>query len=172
MTRILTTALSALFTLTATVAFAAPSVVTADSILVREDTVRLEYNSKTGGCAALFDQDMNRLQDSPFHFCDQGTELVVELPIEHFDLEGGDTVQLCDLVFGQCSDRITVRQAGDVNDDGDINVIDLQIIHGYILGNGPRWWPEAEIDLEAADLNGDGEVNVIDIIILLDYIWN
>ena len=53
MTRILTTALSALFTLTATGAFAAPSVVTADSILVREDTVRLEYNSKTGGCAAL-----------------------------------------------------------------------------------------------------------------------
>ena len=153
------------------VAFAAPNAVQLESILVRSETVRVEYSSKLEGCSALFDKGMQRYQDSPFHFCDSGRNVVVELPIEHFIIEGGDQAQLCNLVFSQCSAPVTARAAGDVNDDGDINIIDLQLMHGWIMGTDFPQWPASDFDLEAADIDGDGEVNVIDILLLLESIW-
>jgi hypothetical protein len=154
------------------VAFAAPNPVQLESILVRSETVRVEYSTKLAGCSALFDKGMQRYQDSPFLFCDSGRNVVVELPIEHFIIEGGDQAQLCNLVFAQCSAPVTARQAGDLNDDGEINVIDLQLMHAWIMGNESSSWPAADLDLEAADIDGDGEVNVIDILLLLEALWD
>ena len=52
---------------------------------------------------------------------------------------------------------------GDVNDDGDVNVIDITALIDEIMNDGtnPR-----------ADVNGDGEINVIDITVLIDIIMN
>ena len=52
---------------------------------------------------------------------------------------------------------------GDVNDDGDVNVIDITALIDIIMNDGtnPR-----------ADVNGDGEINVIDITALIDIIMN
>ena len=47
---------------------------------------------------------------------------------------------------------------GDVNGDGDVNVLDIVEIVGYIV-NG-----EGDFDLACADNNGDGAVNVLDIV--------
>ena len=53
--------------------------------------------------------------------------------------------------------------AGDVNGDGDVNVIDITALIDEIMNDGtnPR-----------ADVNGDGEINVIDITALIDIIMN
>lgn len=164
------TTLAATFILTS-VAFAAPNAVQLESILVRSETVRVEYSSKLEGCSMLFNKGMQRYQDTPFHFCESGRSVVIELPIEHFIIEGGDQAQLCNLVFSQCSAPVTARAAGDLNDDGDINIIDLQLMHGWIMGNESPRWPATDFDLEAADIDGDGEVNVIDILLLIESIW-
>ena len=52
---------------------------------------------------------------------------------------------------------------GDVNGDGDVNVIDITSLIDEIMNDGtnPR-----------ADVNGDGEINVIDITVLIDIIMN
>ena len=52
---------------------------------------------------------------------------------------------------------------GDVNGDGDVNVIDITALIDEIMNDGtnPR-----------ADVNGDGDVNVIDITALIDIIMN
>lgn len=49
---------------------------------------------------------------------------------------------------------------GDLNFDGYINVVDVIITVGIILGT---FIPDT-IELEAADLNGDGAINVVDVI--------
>ena len=51
---------------------------------------------------------------------------------------------------------------GDVNGDGDVNVLDIVEIVGYIV-NG-----EGDFDLACADNNGDGAVNVLDIVGLVN----
>jgi hypothetical protein len=51
------------------------------------------------------------------------------------------------------------RIAGDANNDGEVNVSDIQEIVNYIMGK-----PSANFKQAAADLNGDGEINVTDIV--------
>ena len=58
----------------------------------------------------------------------------------------------------------TPATVGDVNGDGDINVIDITALIDVIMNDdtsNPR-----------ADVNGDGEINVIDITALIDIIMN
>ena len=52
---------------------------------------------------------------------------------------------------------------GDVNDDGDVNVMDITALIDVIMNDG---------DNPLADVNGDGEINVIDITALIDIIMN
>ena len=142
-----------------------------ESILVTGDTVRVEYSSKLRGCVFLMDENYERAQFRPNLFCESGRNIVAEYSIDRFDLEVGDSLQICSgeaRTFGTCSDYVEVRQAGDLDGDGSINISDLMLIYWYIMDESPRWWPTADIDELAADLNGDGEVNVIDILLLFD----
>ena len=142
-----------------------------ESILVTGDTVRVEYSSKLRGCAFLMDDRYERAQDRPNLFCAHGRSIVSELPLDALDVWPGDFVQLCSgsaATFGRCSDLVEVRQAGDLDGDGSINISDFMLIYWYVMDESPRWWPTADIDELAADMNGDGDVNVIDILLLLE----
>ena len=57
----------------------------------------------------------------------------------------------------------TVTVPGDVNGDGDVNVIDITALIDEIMNDGTN---------PCADVNGDGEINVIDITALIDIIMN
>ena len=50
---------------------------------------------------------------------------------------------------------------GDINGDGDVNLIDLNILLGLFGKSG------ANVTNPKADLNGDGDVNLVDLNILL-----
>ena len=62
----------------------------------------------------------------------------------------------------------TCVQYGDTNNDGTLNVIDIVLLVGFILGN------EIPNDDEfiLSDMNGDGNLNVIDIVVLVNTILN
>ena len=51
---------------------------------------------------------------------------------------------------------------GDVNGDGDVNVLDIVQIVGLIVDG------EADFDLACADSNDDGSINVLDIVALVN----
>ena len=58
---------------------------------------------------------------------------------------------------------LTLREAssGDVNGDGEVDVLDATMIVYYLLGRAPS------INLEAADVNGDGDVDILDATIIV-----
>ena len=58
-------------------------------------------------------------------------------------------------------------QLGDVNDDGDINVLDIVRIVNIIMENDPD---PTEDELWASDVNADGTTNVQDIVIIIQVI--
>ena len=64
-----------------------------------------------------------------------------------------------------CNEEPQSWTAGDVNDDGSINVLDIQSIIVHILGTELSGDP-----LLAADYNGDGNVDVVDIIAIVNII--
>jgi hypothetical protein len=55
---------------------------------------------------------------------------------------------------------------GDVNEDGDVNILDVVGIVAYMMGQIIF----SDIALIAADFNGDGSINVLDIVMMIDYI--
>ena len=158
---------------TAASAFAAPSGVVLNSVLARQNTVRVDYGMKLG-CGWLLNEDGARVQGKDSDFCQtRDSSHVVEYNAAFFDVTGGEELQMCSQRnLNRCSDWITVRSAGDLNDDQDINVIDLMLLHEYAMGFENGSWPQSDLDLEAADLNGDGAVNVIDILQILELIFN
>jgi hypothetical protein len=54
-----------------------------------------------------------------------------------------------------------------VNGDGEVNIADVNVIIGIILGNTY----DAET-VRRADVNGDGEVNIADVNAIIDIILN
>ena len=52
---------------------------------------------------------------------------------------------------------------GDINNDGNIDVLDIVIMVNYILNGDTS-------ELGGADINNDGEVNVLDIVALVNII--
>ena len=52
---------------------------------------------------------------------------------------------------------------GDINNDGNIDVLDVVILVNYILNGDTS-------ELDGADINNDGEVNVLDIVALVNII--
>ncbi len=58
--------------------------------------------------------------------------------------------------------------SGDVNNDGNLNVIDIVLMVNYILQNS-EFTPE---QIETADINNDGNINVLDVVAAIDIILN
>ena len=52
---------------------------------------------------------------------------------------------------------------GDVNEDGDLNVLDVVIVIEFILGNDT-------FSMDCGDMNLDGEINVLDVVIIIELI--
>ena len=52
---------------------------------------------------------------------------------------------------------------GDVNGDGEVNIIDVTTLIDYLLGR-----ESVNFDREAADVSGDGEINISDVTELID----
>ena len=53
---------------------------------------------------------------------------------------------------------------GDVNDDGEVDIIDSMMFDRYLSG-----W-DVEINLEAGEINDDGEIDIIDVMLLDRYL--
>ena len=61
--------------------------------------------------------------------------------------------------------KLTSNQ-GDVNDDGQLNVLDIVQIVNYVLGN----LQFSDSQISSADINDDGVINVLDIVTLVNMI--
>ena len=59
-------------------------------------------------------------------------------------------------------------ELGDVNNDGGINVLDVVMSVGFILGT----YDPTEYEFWASDINGDDALNVLDVVMLVDIILN
>jgi hypothetical protein len=157
----------------ASTAMARPAPFMMKSALVRTDaeTLTVDFRIAVRGCAVLIDQDGYKVQDTPQDFCGTPDRQSVSFDLTSFDVEIGDELKLCSFNMRHCSEKVIVRQAGDLNSDGAINVLDLIIINDYVQLRPSTWWPQTSYDLDAADLNGDHAVNVVDILLLIDLLW-
>ena len=144
-----------------------------DSLIIRDDVVTVDYSNKIRSCQVLINEDTGaRVQKTRNMFCGVGVHNLQDVPLSRLDVQSGDWITMCAIAdLNNCTDPVQVRLAGDVNGDDEINIIDLQILHASILGNGPDWWPAMPEDEAAADYNGDGVVNVIDILMLIEAVW-
>jgi hypothetical protein len=89
-----------------------------------------------------------------------------EYPNYVLNVDGSGDAYTVSYCAGSCEETCSDDECtvGDVNGDGDINVLDIVQIVGYILSG------EADFDLACADSNGDGSVNVLDIVQLVNAI--
>jgi hypothetical protein len=93
-----------------------------------------------------------------------------EYPNYVFNVDGsGDsaTVSYCaGSCDATCSD--TECGTGDVNDDGELNILDVVTMVNYILGNQTP----SDDQICSSDFNGDGSLNVLDIVGVVNVILN
>ena len=68
---------------------------------------------------------------------------------------------------GIMSITIGASASGDVNGDGDVNMLD--IIRAFNIANGS---PATQTELQAADHNNDGKITMLDVITLFSQINN
>ena len=137
------------------------------SVMVYPDYVRVEFSSRVR-CPILLDEDGMKATTFSRAFCDTGLDAVSELDLDELVVAPGEYVQLCNTGNWECSELVMVREAGDLNGDAAINVLDLIILHRTIMGKRPAWWPTNWEDRIAADINEDGELNVLDLVLLVD----
>ncbi len=162
-------ALSALSALTFSTNAYAGRGIALDSIIVSQDTVRVQYGLKIRDCGLLIDDDGYRAQAKPFMFCEQGGGVSATFPYEAVNFVAGDVITMCAAHNSRnCTDSVEVRAAGDVNGDGALNVLDLMIMHDTASGIELDHWPANNTDELAADMNDDGDINVIDILQLIE----
>jgi hypothetical protein len=64
-----------------------------------------------------------------------------------------------------CDDEGCTNDAGDVNEDGTVNILDIVSLANYILGG-----ELADCGMESADMNADGQVNILDIVAVVNVI--
>jgi len=74
-----------------------------------------------------------------------------------------DSIEECEEVCGT-NNPITL---GDINFDGEINVLDVVLLVSFILGD-----PTDELEYSAADMNGDSQLDVLDAVLLIEMILN
>jgi hypothetical protein len=70
-----------------------------------------------------------------------------------------DVVMLKDWYPGM---RINEDPDGDANDDGEINMLDVLLVHKHILSLSD----EAKLNISYVDINKDNTVNVLDLMLL------
>lgn len=78
-------------------------------------------------------------------------------------METGRIVRTDNLMF--IYDQTPAVKIGDVNNDGDINVLDVTALINYILGKNP-----SPFNLAAADVNGEDGINVMDVTALINLV--
>jgi hypothetical protein len=104
----------------------------------------------------------------------QGDEIVIDIEANSFDLYPGDYLGYVNVSTNiqenvQIPIHLTVGAvsiSGDVNDDGQLNVLDIVQIVNYVLGN----LEFNDSQILSADVNDDGLVNVLDIVTLVNMI--
>ena len=75
---------------------------------------------------------------------------------------------LCEIGF---KTPLKVKVIGDVNMDGEVNVLDVTAIIDIILQDDKAApYKNPQYDHQAADLNGDNDINVLDVTMLIDII--
>ena len=136
-------------------------------------TIQISYSNIEGGYEGVGNIDLNPLfnnaesddyslqSESPC--IDTGTA----------DLDGDGTEDILDY-YGLAPDMGAYEyeseyefQLGDVNFDGEMNVLDVVLLVSFILGE-----PTNEYEYIAADINEDAYLNVLDIVLLIDMILN
>ena len=70
--------------------------------------------------------------------------------------------------YEDCFNICNINYFGDVNFDGELNVVDIVLIIGYIIGTNNF----TEDQIEIGDYTGDQLLNVVDIVSLIDIILN
>ena len=93
---------------------------------------------------------------SDSEFCDNGGDAASD------SIEGPWT-DLGGNIFSDVCEEVIV---GDINADGNINVIDVVQLVSFILGNTSP----SENEVSAADLNSDGLLNILDVVALVNII--
>jgi len=79
---------------------------------------------------------------------------------------GDSDMSLDSVCFNSCTDCEEACTMGDVNGDGDVNVLDIVQIVGFIVEGGD------DFDIACADSNGDGSIDVLDIVSIVNGIVN
>jgi hypothetical protein len=154
--------LTALFFTTAAAA-GAPGMAL-DSILINGDTVRIDVSSKIRGCGYLVNEFGIKIDAAPI--CRNGEAMVLHADI---GVRAGEKVRMCNVNNRRsCTGFVQVREVGDVNGDLRLDVLDLMLMHRYIMGLDTGAWPTVDADLIAGDFDEDGDINVIDILFLIE----
>ena len=87
----------------------------------------------------------------------------IELYFEETIVAGDGGVELNSSSYGGI---LSVGMIGDVNHDGDINVVDAVSMISFILQTADP----LESQVWAADINGDGSLNILDVVLLVEMI--
>ncbi len=89
-----------------------------------------------------------------------------EYPNYVLNVDGSGDAVTVSYCAGSCEETCSDDECtmGDVNGDGDVNVLDIIQIVGYVISG------TADFDLACADSNGDGVVNILDIVALVNTI--
>ena len=77
-----------------------------------------------------------------------------------------DGVNDCGNSDWQCDMGYTMSPGGDVNTDGNIDVLDIVVVVNIII----ETYEPSDEEFSAADMNSDGVVDVLDIVILVNVI--
>ncbi len=99
--------------------------------------------------------------------CDESmAEGTYEATVKNIILSDPDLkkITLADYTFGV---EVINADPGDVNNDGDINVMDVVQTVAYIMGNGT-----ADFIFGAADMDNDGSINVVDLVRIVSMIMS
>ncbi|MEW5924775.1 MAG: dockerin type I repeat-containing protein, partial [Candidatus Zixiibacteriota bacterium] len=62
--------------------------------------------------------------------------------------------------------HLMVYLCGDINNDGNCNILDITYLITYLYKSGP-----APVTMNAADVNHSGDVNILDITYLIYYLY-
>ena len=104
----------------------------------------------------------------------EGESVSINIQADAIGLDEGEYVGYVNIIpYVQPSVQIPIYLtvggeliSGDVNDDGQLNVLDIVQIVNYVLGN----LEFSDSQISSADVNTDGIVNVLDIVTLVNMI--